>query len=70
MRYIQVRIKAGRLAYTYSFIGKPDMQAVLICSRVDRNGLDTHLTTGTDDPEGDLSSVGNQYLFKHLTILW
>src|SRR4051812_39280529 len=62
---IQVRVETCRLANTYGFVGKPDMQAVLIRRRIDRNGLYTHLTTGTDDPEGDLSSVGNQYLFKH-----
>jgi hypothetical protein len=65
MRNVEVRIKTGRLADTNGFVGEFDVQTFFICRRVDRDGLDAHLATGTNDPESDLSSVGNQYLFKH-----
>src|ERR1700730_8214650 len=68
MRDVEVRIKTSRLSDAYRLVGEFDMQAFLIRRRVDRYGLDAHLSTGTNDPEGNFSSVGNQYLFKHSDI--
>src|SRR5579859_1905332 len=66
---IEIGIEAGGLSNTHGFISELDMQAFLIRRGVDRYGLDAHLATGTNDPEGNFSSVGDQYLFKHVVIL-
>jgi hypothetical protein len=62
---VQVRVFGLRWAYANSFIGKPDVKAVSIGSRIDGHGLDAHLTTGTDNPKRYFSSVGYKNFFKH-----
>jgi hypothetical protein len=62
---IQVRIETRRLPDTYRLIGKPHMQAFLIRRRVNRHRLDTHFPAGAYHPQGNFSSIGNQYFFKH-----
>lgn len=64
MRDIQVGISAGRPANTHRLICELHMEAVLICGGINRHGLDTHLPAGTDDPEGDLAAIGDEYLLK------
>jgi hypothetical protein len=54
-----------RFADADSFIRKFYMKAVPVCRRIHGDRFDSHLATRTDDAKGNLTSVSNQYFFKH-----
>ena len=68
-RDIQIRITAGRRADTYCFISKTHVQTFFIGSRVNCNSANTHLLTGTDNPQSNFSTIGNQNFLEH-TFYW
>jgi hypothetical protein len=41
------------------------MQAVFIRRTINSHRFDTHFLTGAYDTQGNLSTVGDQYFFKH-----
>ena len=43
-----------------SLIGHLDMQGVFICLRINGYSFNAQLFAGTDDSDGDFSSVGDQ----------
>ena len=59
-RDIQVAFLAGGRADTNGLICKADMKRVTIGLGVDRNGLDSDFTAGTNHAEGNLAPVGYQ----------
>jgi hypothetical protein len=63
-----VEVALGRLGLPekHGFIRLQDMQAKGIGLGIDGDSENPHFLTGPDDPEGDFSSVGNQYFFEHL----
>jgi len=62
---VQIRVDTGRRAYAYRFIGKTNMQAISISSRINSNSINTHLFACPDYSQRYLSPVGYEYLFKH-----
>jgi hypothetical protein len=52
--------------HTNGFISKLDVYRIGICFRVNGNGLDAQLSSGSHNSAGDLSSVCNQDLIKIL----
>lgn len=64
IRDVQVRTAAGGRANTDRFISKANMQAFLIGGRVYSHGFDAHFPAGSDDTEGNLSSVGYEYFIE------
>ena len=46
-------------------VGIGDVKAVAVCRTVHGDSLDTHLAARLDDPECDLTAIGDQYLLVH-----
>ncbi len=64
-RNVQIALGAPRRPDTHVFIGKPDVQRVLVGFRIHRHGLDAELAARDDDAHGDLTAVRNQDFFEH-----
>jgi hypothetical protein len=63
-RHVQVAIGAPRRSDTDVFIRVLDVQRVLIGLGIDSDRADTELATGDYYPQRDLSTIGDQDLFK------
>ncbi len=59
-RHIEVAVGNTVTAYAVAFIGKLNMQGVLVCLRVNCYCADAHFTAGTDNSYCNFASVGNQ----------
>jgi len=64
-RNVQVAVGAARRPDTDVLVGKPHVQGVLVGFRVDGDRLDAELAAGVDDPQRDLTPVGDQYFLEH-----
>ena len=64
-RHVQVAVAAARRADADVFVGKTDVQRILIGFRIDRDGLDAELTAREDDAQRDFPTVGDQDLLEH-----
>lgn len=62
----QVAIRRGCAAQWAGMIRLPDMQRASVHIRKDRYCPDSQLVTGPDNPDGDLSSIGDQHSVQHL----
>jgi hypothetical protein len=62
--YVQIGIDTGGTTNANSLIREFHVKAVFIGSGINRNGLDTHLPTGSDDPQRDLTTIGDQYFLE------
>jgi hypothetical protein len=61
----EVGLAAGGRADTHVVVGKADVQRLAVRLTVDGDGLDAQLATRPDDPQRDLTAVGDQHLLKH-----
>ncbi len=50
-------------------VGHSDVFRRFVRVAIDRDGRDSQIRTGLDDPNGDLPTVGDQNVFKHNTKL-
>src|SRR4051812_42416352 len=50
----------------HRFIRKADVQRVRVCLGVNGDGGDPELATRSNDADGNLTAIGNQYFAKHL----
>jgi hypothetical protein len=66
VRDIPLALRTIRRSDANRFVGKPDMQGMQICFRVNRDGLDPHLFAGLNDTQSNFSTIGNQYFLKHI----
>src|SRR5581483_5390647 len=66
-RDIQIAVDAFGRADANGFVRKPHVESMTICLREHRNGLDPKLFTAEDDPEGDFSTVRNEYFSEHIS---
>jgi hypothetical protein len=55
----KITLGRRRRAYTDRMIGKAYMEIIPVGGGIDRHGLYAHFPAGSDDPDGDLSSVGD-----------
>ena len=62
----QVAIRRGCAAQRVGVIRIPDMQRAPVHIRKDRYCPDAQFVTGPDNPDGDLSSIGDQHSVQHL----
>src|SRR4029434_107754 len=62
---VQITFGAARRADTDVLIGKADVKRVLVRFGEHGDGLDAELTARVDDPQRDLSAIGNQNLLEH-----
>ena len=66
---LQVGVSRGRAADVYGLICLSDMQCIDIGIGVDGDSANPQSGCGVYYPAGDLSSVCNQYLVKHVRLL-
>jgi hypothetical protein len=64
-RDVQVAVGAPRRSDADVFIGVLDVQGVLIGLGIDSDRADTELAARDNHPQRDLSTIGDQDLFKH-----
>lgn len=62
---IQIRFFRTIPAEQEGLVGLLSMAGSGVYFREDGHGADVQLLTGADDADGDLSAIGDQYLFKH-----
>lgn len=65
VRDAKVRVPAGRGSNTDIIVGKADVERLAVGLAVNRYRLDPQLSTGPNDPEGDLATIGDEYLLEH-----
>ena len=63
---IEVTLRKLRRADTNCFVGKTDVQRVAVCLAIDCDRLDAEFLARTDDAQGNLTSIGYQYLLEHV----
>ena len=66
---IQVALAAGSRSDTDRFISQLDMQRIGIGSGIDRHCLDPQFFTGPDNPDGNLTTVGDKNFMEHYLLL-
>jgi hypothetical protein len=49
----------------HCLVGEADVESVMIGVRKDGDRGDPEITTGSDQPDGDLSAIGYQDLSEH-----
>ena len=64
-RHVEVALGAARRADADVLVGEAHVQRVLVGLGIDGDGLDAELAAGTDDPQGDLSAVGDEDFLEH-----
>ena len=69
LRDVEVRLPRLRRPEEDRLVGVADMQPAPIRLAVDRDGLDPHLVTGSDDPHRDLAAVRDQNLVEEAFLL-
>ena len=57
---IQIAVGRGRRPDAHCFVGQADVHRIDVRSRMDRNGLDSHLARRAVDAQRDLATVGDQ----------
>src|SRR5690606_17368838 len=62
---VQVAVEAPRRTDADVFVGKADVERVLVGFGIDGNGLDPQFAARTDDAKGDLSTIGDKDLLEH-----
>jgi len=67
--HIQVAFYSRRRSDVHGFIRRLHVQPHPIGLRIHTHGRNPQFTTATCDTHGDLSPVGDQYFFEHLSIL-
>ena len=65
IRRVQVALLGRGGPYEIRLVGVAHVERVAIRLRVDGDGGDVHLTTGTNDAEGDLAAIGYEELLEH-----
>ena len=55
---LQVAFATGGGPDTNRFVRKTNVQAFFVGLRIDRYGLNAHFFTGSDDPQGNLPTIG------------
>ena len=58
---VHIGMSAASLTDAYAVVRKSDMHGRGIFFGIDSHGRDAHISQGTDDPDGDLSSGGDKY---------
>ncbi len=61
----QVALPARRGADVIGLVGVSDMEGEPVGVRIDRGPRDPHLFAGPQDPDGDFTPVGYEYLLEH-----
>ena len=64
--HIQITVFCCSRSDTDRLIGKLCMKCLPVCFGIHCNSFNSHLSASTDDADGNLSSVCNQYFFYHL----
>jgi hypothetical protein len=64
-RNVEIAVLRRRRSNADRLVGKLHMEAVAIRLRVHSNRANAHLLARADHAQGNLSTVGNQYLTKH-----
>ncbi len=64
--HVEVRILAGRRTDAHGLVGKAYVEAVFIGGGIDGHGFDAHFLARTNDTQGNLTAVCNQYFFEHV----
>ena len=67
---VEVALGGARRADADGLVGKLDVQAVPVRLAVDGDGADAHLLARADDTQGDLTTVCDQNLMKHVPPLF
>jgi hypothetical protein len=49
-------------------VGELHVERLDVSFGIDRQGLDTHFATGTNDPERDFTAIGDENLLNHTGI--
>ena len=65
-RDVEVALGGARRANADGLVGKADVEAVAVSLTVDGDGADAHLAAGGDDAQGDLTTVCDHNLTKHV----
>src|SRR5204862_1062862 len=63
---VQVAVRAARRTDADVLVGEANVQGVLVCDRIHRDGFDAELAAGKNNPQRDFSAVRDQDLFEHL----
>jgi hypothetical protein len=66
--HVQVALGAGRRPDTDALVGQLDVQRRAVDIRMHCDGLDPQLLAGTNDAQGDLAAIGDEYFMKHAAI--
>ncbi len=61
----EIALARGRRADMDRFIGEPDVSSIDIGVGINGDRADAHAPCRMDDPAGDFSAIGDQYLRKH-----
>ena len=64
-RGVQVGLGARVPSERIGLVGQPHMEGISIGIGVHRHRLDAHLTSGTNDADGNFAAVGDQDLLQH-----
>ena len=65
-RHAQVAVGAAGRSDADVFVGKANVQRVLVGFGVDRDGLDAQFAAGIDDPQRNFTPVSDQNLLEHV----
>src|SRR5690606_15547171 len=64
-RDVQVALRSGRRPDADRLVREAHVERPSIRFRMHRHSLDPELSTGSDDADGDLASVGNEDFLEH-----
>ena len=67
--HIQITVFCCSRSDTDRLIGKLCMKCLPVCFGIHCNSFNSHLSASTDDADGNLSSVCNQYFPNHYVLL-
>ncbi len=62
---LQIALRRWRRTDADGFVGKFDMQRIAVRSRADSDGFNAEFAAGADNPQRDLSPVGDKHFIKH-----
>ncbi len=66
---IEIALRGRCRADMHRLIGHFDMQRIRVCIGINCDSDNAHFACGADNPAGNFSAIGNQYLFEHLIAL-
>jgi hypothetical protein len=64
-RDIEITQRQLRRPDADSFVGKTHVQRITVSFAINGHGADAQLLAGTDDPQGNLSAIGDQDFLEH-----